>query len=48
VTHLPYILGSYGLALALAAGFAVEAWLRLRRAQRRLEAIDPRRRRERG
>jgi HAMP domain-containing protein len=48
VTHLPYILGSYGLALAVGAAFVVEAWLRLRRAQRRLDAIDPRRRRERG
>jgi len=48
VTHLPYILGSYGLALALGLGFSLAAWTRLRRAQRRLEAIDPRRRRARG
>ena len=47
MTHLPYVAASYGLALLLGAGFAVEAWLRMRRAARRLEAIDPRRQRDR-
>jgi hypothetical protein len=47
VTHLPFILGSYGLALVLGVGFAVDAWLRVGRARRRLAAIDPRQQRER-
>ncbi len=44
MTHLPYIAAAYGLALATATGFAVSAWLRVGRARRRLDAIDPRRR----
>jgi len=44
MTHLPYVAASYGLALAVALGFAVSAWLRVGRARRRLDAIDPRRR----
>ena len=47
MTHLPYIAAAYGLALVVGAGFAVDAWLRVGRARRRLEAIDPRRQRER-
>jgi hypothetical protein len=43
MTHLPYIAASYGLALLLGVGFAVDAWLRVGRARRRLDAIDPRR-----
>ena len=43
MTHLPYIAASYGLALVLGVGFAVDAWLRVGRARRRLDAIDPRR-----
>jgi len=42
MTHLGYILASYGLALAIGGGFALSAWLRVGRAQRRLAAIDPR------
>ena len=48
MTHLPYVAASYGLALLVGAAFAVEAWLRMRRAARRLETIDPRRNRERA
>jgi heme exporter protein D len=48
VTHLPYVTASYGLALLVGVAFAVDAWLRVRRARRRLEAIDPRRNRERA
>ena len=47
MTHLPYVTASFGLALVVGAAFAVDAWLRMRRAARRLEAIDPRRQRER-
>ena len=42
MTHLPFILGSYGLAVLMAGGFGVGAWARLRNARRRLAAIDPR------
>jgi len=46
--HLRYVAASYGLALVVAVAFAVDAWLRVRRARRRLEAIDPRVQRERS
>jgi hypothetical protein len=42
MTHLPYIIASYGLAVAIAGGFAMSAWTRMDRARRRLAAIDPR------
>lgn len=47
MTHLGFVAAAYGLALVVGAGFAVDAWLRVGRARRRLEAIDPRRNRER-
>ena len=47
MTHLAYIAASYGLALLVGAGFAVDAWLRVGRARRRLAAIDPRQQRGR-
>jgi hypothetical protein len=40
--HLTYIMAAYGLAVLIGAGFAVDAWSRMRRARRRLAAIDPR------
>ena len=40
--HLPYILAAYGLTVAVAGGFALDAWLRMGRARRRLAAIDKR------
>ncbi|MCW3477744.1 hypothetical protein [Limobrevibacterium gyesilva] len=40
--HLTYIMASYGLAVVIGGGFAVSAWARMRRARRRLAAIDPR------
>ena len=40
--HLPYIVAAYGVTLAAAIGFGVDAWLRTGRARRRLAAIDPR------
>ena len=42
MTHLPYIVGSYGLAVALALAFGVSAMTRLSRARRKLATIDPR------
>ncbi len=43
MTHLPYIVGSYGTALALAFGFGLSAWARTARARKRLTALDTRR-----
>jgi hypothetical protein len=42
VTHLSYIIAAYALFVLTAGGFAVAAQERLRRARRRLAAIDPR------
>jgi hypothetical protein len=42
VTHLRYIVGAYGMAVALGGWFSLGAWLRTRRARRRLAAVDPR------
>jgi hypothetical protein len=39
---LIYIMAAYGLAVVIGGGYAVNAWLRLGRARRRLAAIDPR------
>ena len=44
MTHLPFILGAYGLTGAVALALSVSAALRLGRARRRLDAISPRRR----
>ena len=48
MTHLGFVAAAYGLALVVGVGFAVDAWLRVGRAQRRLDAIDPRRQRGHG
>ena len=40
--HLTYIIAAYGLAVVIGGGYAVNAFLRLGRARRRLAAIDPR------
>jgi hypothetical protein len=40
--HLIYIMAAYGLAVVIGGAYAVNAWLRLGRARRRLAAIDPR------
>ncbi len=42
MTHLPYIIPAYTLAIGLPVIFAVNAWMRLRAARVRLAAIDPR------
>ncbi len=42
MTHLPFIVASYAVALLVPAWFALTATLRLAAARRRLAAIDPR------
>ena len=44
MTHTAYLASSYGLALAVLAGLAVSARVRLRSVRRRLAALDPRER----
>jgi hypothetical protein len=43
VTHLPYIVAAYVIAVGLPLLLSVEVLFRTRSARRRLEAIDPRR-----
>lgn len=43
MTHLPFVAVSYVLGAGLPIVLTLEALLRLRRATRRLDAIDPRR-----
>ncbi len=43
MTHLPFIAAAYGISLATIGAMSVAAALRLRRARRRLAALDPRR-----
>jgi hypothetical protein len=45
MTHLPYIVAAYIIALGTPIGFAMEALFRVRAARRRLDAIDTRRNR---
>jgi hypothetical protein len=45
VTHLPFILAAYVIAIGVPLYMSVEVLLRTRSAERRLEAIDPRRER---
>jgi heme exporter protein D len=42
MTHLPFIIASYGLAVLVGAAYSIDAWMRMSRARRRLAAIDPR------
>ena len=42
MTHLPYIVAAYGIALVLVAFYAIGAWVRIGQARRRLAAIDRR------
>ncbi len=42
MTHLPYIIAAYTLGVLIPGTFALAAFLRMRTAQRRLAAIDPR------
>ncbi len=43
MSFLPYIIPSYALGLLIPAWFGLAALLRMRRADRRLAQIDPRR-----
>ena len=43
MTHLPFIVASYGLTAAVLAWLGIGAWIRVASARRRLAAIDPRR-----
>jgi hypothetical protein len=42
MTDLPFIAGAYGLFLVIAGGLVLDAAGRVRRARRRLLAVDPR------
>jgi len=42
MTHLTYIMASYGLAVVMGAAYALDAWRRMGRARRKLAQIDPR------
>jgi hypothetical protein len=44
MTHLPYVAASYTLGVLIPLALGFDAWMRGRLAQRRLAAIDPRRR----
>ena len=44
MTHLPYIIAAYTLGVLVPLALGIDAALRNRLAQRRLAAIDPRRR----
>jgi hypothetical protein len=48
MTHLPYILAAYVIAVGVPLAFSVEVFLRTRSARRRLQAIDTRRERSRA
>jgi hypothetical protein len=48
VTHLPYIVAAYVIAVAVPLFFSVEALFRVRAARRQLQAIDLRRERRRA
>jgi hypothetical protein len=43
MTHLPYILAAYAIAIGMPLYLGVEAVFRVRAATSRLQAIDPRR-----
>ncbi len=43
MTHLPYIVAAYAIAIAVPLAFTAGAMLRIRAAGRRLDALDPRR-----
>jgi hypothetical protein len=42
MTHLPFIAGSYSLAILALGGLGATAWIRLNAARRLLAVIDPR------
>jgi heme exporter protein CcmD len=42
MNHLTYIMAAYGITVVVVVAFALDAWLRVGRAKRRLAAVDPR------
>jgi heme exporter protein CcmD len=42
MTHLPYIVASYGLTLAVVLWLGIGAWQRTNQARAKLAEIDPR------
>jgi hypothetical protein len=48
MTHLPFVVTSYALAVLVLGGFGIGAWVRVGLARRRLAAIDTRRARDAG
>ena len=42
MTHLPFIAAAYGLTLAVSLWLSLGAAFRVKRARRRLAAVDPR------
>lgn len=40
MTHLPFIAGSYGVAILAALGLSANAWFRHGQARRRLAALE--------
>jgi hypothetical protein len=44
MTHLPYIIPAFVIAVALPLFLGIESALRLRAAQKRLAALEPRKR----
>lgn len=44
MNDLPFIAAAYTLAVIVPCWLAIDAWLRLGRARKRLAALDPRRR----
>ncbi len=42
MTHLPFIAACYALGVGVPVAYAVNAWLRLGSARRRLSALDTR------
>lgn len=45
MTHLPYVLAAYAVAIGVPLALSVEALFRVRSVRRRLHAIDTRRER---
>ncbi len=43
MTHLPYIVATYLLGVAIPGAFAVAAFMRMLAARQRLAVVDPRR-----
>jgi hypothetical protein len=48
MNHLGFIVAAYAVGIVLPGVFAIAAWTRMASAKRKLDAIDPRRLRQRG